>query len=847
MMAHGTSLLILGGYSTNNSLNEHIYKVVQDSSGHVHSFLQIKSNAFRSDELLFKISSTEVAVLCSSDDSIELSIIKPEESLSTKKIGQVKVSGVPKSVCLHDQFYYLATQSANKINVYKASLDLSTCQQLTTLSDVSAKQISFIATSSLHLQVNENLYLLDAASLKLKGSLQTVVNATAANILHIKLVNNKMTVIQTKTADYSEEVIGELLEVLPRVDFSGCKVGENKFALFGGRSPNGETLSDIFTFTVEPPDPIGHYTHIWAAKFKIFSLEKKKRITKFEQEADKACTQNNYIKAAKLYEGLSKACPSFDYYFKFADALIRSKTMNEISHFQAKIEVALQLASEYVQNYDQKVQVDEAKARLASKLPKSNNPNQVGEKDLSASFKSLAIQNDGEKTSSNLQSSFESALAKLDQVEAIKCLIDGVRIEERYKSYLNKPNASIFIQQITEKCCSSPKLENWAIWFIDNFSSTFKSSSLLRLAIIGNQRKLVDKLLQLNLTYDINQNNSITKDDQEIAELAAKKDFPSVIKFCYHSNRLHPINKVVSEACKFASEHSFNLLLDLKVHIDGMDAIQKCISHMSIGDSAKRMKMIEKIIASTDKLQADQILCAILKRYNFEWFGQIFGLLQKSSLAQSLNKSMQPLKIFLEELYRWDIDDVEPIMVLIGKPEHLKDVTKVLDAIFANFNENEDEDLVVEVFRVMQEIAPNVDFIHNEDNLLRNLLQEDLIEDSSVGIFFKFLVAIGFSRWKMMDVNRRKLLERLKRIASSAKQETVKKAFSSMPAKFIGVLLLDLLTAEANLSVEAIKLAEVVRNYGKVHQLDENDRKQLLQLAQGKNISSIVEFLKIND
>lgn len=110
------------------------------SSGHVHSFLQIKSNAFRSDELLFKISSTEVAVLCSSDDSIELSIIKPEgqylvklrnfknlicvlESLSTKKIGQVKVSGVPKSVCLHDQFYYLATQSANKINVYKASLD----------------------------------------------------------------------------------------------------------------------------------------------------------------------------------------------------------------------------------------------------------------------------------------------------------------------------------------------------------------------------------------------------------------------------------------------------------------------------------------------------------------------------------------------------------------------------------------------------------------------------------------------------------------------------------------------------------------------------------------------------
>lgn len=31
--------------------------------------------------------------------------------------------------------------------------------------------------------------------------------------------------------------------------------------------------------------------------------------------------------------------------------------MNEISHFQAKIEVALQLASEYVQNYDQKVQV----------------------------------------------------------------------------------------------------------------------------------------------------------------------------------------------------------------------------------------------------------------------------------------------------------------------------------------------------------------------------------------------------------------------------------------------------------------------------------------------------------
>jgi hypothetical protein len=109
------------------------------SSGHVHSFLQIKSNAFRSDELLFKISSTEVAVLCS-DDSIELSIIKPEgqylvkrhnfknlicvlESLSTKKIRQVKVSGVPKSVCLHDQFYYLATQSANKINVYKASLD----------------------------------------------------------------------------------------------------------------------------------------------------------------------------------------------------------------------------------------------------------------------------------------------------------------------------------------------------------------------------------------------------------------------------------------------------------------------------------------------------------------------------------------------------------------------------------------------------------------------------------------------------------------------------------------------------------------------------------------------------
>jgi hypothetical protein len=62
-------------------------------------------------------------------------------------------------------------------------------------------------------------------------------------------------------ADYSEEVIGELLEVLPRVDFSGCKVGENKFALFGGRSPNGETLSDIFTFTVEPPDPIGHYTN----------------------------------------------------------------------------------------------------------------------------------------------------------------------------------------------------------------------------------------------------------------------------------------------------------------------------------------------------------------------------------------------------------------------------------------------------------------------------------------------------------------------------------------------------------------------------------------------------------
>lgn len=151
---------------------------------------------------------------------------------------------------------------------------MSACQLITSLNETSANSISFISTATLHLQVNTNLYLLHGKAfvgfndlsydidsrLLLKGSLHTVVKAATARLLHLKLVDSKTTLIQTN-ADYSETIVGELIEVLPRSDFSCCQVSENKFALYGGCSPSGEILSDIFTFTIKPPDPIRYYTN----------------------------------------------------------------------------------------------------------------------------------------------------------------------------------------------------------------------------------------------------------------------------------------------------------------------------------------------------------------------------------------------------------------------------------------------------------------------------------------------------------------------------------------------------------------------------------------------------------
>lgn len=454
------------------------------------------------------------------------------------------------------------------------------------------------------------------------------------------------------------------------------------------------------------------------------------------------------------------------------------------------------------------------------------------------------IKSEGE-TAAGLKIRFEKALTNLDQVEAMNCLNSGVQPQDSFKSYLVKPSANVFIQHITEKCCSSPKLENWAIWLAVNFSPSLQASSLLRLSINANQRTLVNKLLQLNLTYDINQNNLVTKDDQEIAELAARKDFPAVINFCHKNTSLKPINKVISAACKFASLESFKALLALNVNIDSMDSIQQCISNISAGDFSKRMQMIEMMVLKyANKLEPDQILCSILRRYNFEWFNQIFNTLKSKSLATL--KSNQPLRVFLETLACWDIDDIEPILKILGTPEHLKNRTEVLSAIFSNFNDLDDEVLVLEVLRVLKDATPAIEFVGLEDSLLQ-YLYNGLITDESIGNFFKCADVIGRVEWKSSDAsNQHKLLSRFKKVANSAKQDIVKKTFSGMPAKLISVLLNDLLTTEHNLSAESIKLAEAICNHGKIFGLDAQDSKQLLLLAQRKNLSSIVEFIKQN-
>jgi hypothetical protein len=363
---NNSSFLILGGFDLSNVLSTDAHKVVENSSGHIHSFFKIKDNLLQSDSLVLKSSTKNLVVLHKAKDgAYKVDKLTPSESFSSKSVGSIKVDGEPHALIEHDGFFYVITKETKSIRIYRFTAEFKDHDCSQSIAIPSIDHVSFITYEKiLYLQINCVLFTLGTNGCEEKSKINPMIfiDGKGPHLIGIRLCNNKMAVCKINTRTFEEQVIAELLEVRPRKNFSCLTTGNNKYIIYGGQSlDEREILNDVFIVSLKPPDYLQIYTNAWVAKHKILSLPKKTRYRKYEQAAKRAVGNKDYTTAANIYEGLVRTIHSFDNYYGLGLCLLHSKSGSEVHHYRSRIELALVRASECIENIDQLMKVDMAK------------------------------------------------------------------------------------------------------------------------------------------------------------------------------------------------------------------------------------------------------------------------------------------------------------------------------------------------------------------------------------------------------------------------------------------------------------------------------------------------------
>jgi hypothetical protein len=577
----------------------------------------------------------------------------------------------------------------------------------------------------------------------------------------------------------------------------------------------------------------------WAAKYKIFSQEKKQRIVKYEDNAKQAFDQSNFIKASRLYEGLSKECPSFDNYYMLAICLIKSKSDHELSHMESHINSVLFNAYEYAETLGDRMKVDELRKIIKSKVLSATGKLFLFDLEIAPVYLILinlavpAQQLAGLSIKDDMQTkeAFESALKRLDQPLAVHWILkEKIAVNDRYKRYFNDPKAKSFVQHLTEQCCM--KNSDWALWFTKNFSHFLRESSLLRIAVDNSQRTVVDQLLTLDLTFDINDGREISKESNNIIHLAAKRDFPNVIMHCFNrnSNNINIRNQDGESpfdiCCKYGSINSFDKLLELHAIINNgrVHPLKILIDNISQQDVETRMKMMQKIINrdsglfNNDKMN---IIDCILKKQNVDWLEAVFNMLTPTVVEKQLNSDTLLLIDFFRDLSNWDFNDESDVAKVIQlmkiKNENMKGLAQeIMTELLRNFNSDIDSpDIIASAFLELKILYPTIDFVNNKNpNPLELFVEDEFIDTEhldNVSLFFKCLNSIGFYQWATTTDLNIKILKKLYNCCSLS-QKTMNESVQWFPESFRSSLAVELMKSGHHLLRESQAFANAIFN-----------------------------------